>query len=154
MSHEIAPPERGVLWVFGGRDALRTGANSLSTIIETAVDGEPLQVIDIKKDQKYTKPPARYLEAGLIKVLEEKGIGRPSTYAVIIDTLFTRRYVEFAEEDKRLIPTKLGLLVNKFLIKYFSDFINEDFTAEMEESLDEIAEGKLKWQKMLGQILK
>ena len=121
-----------------------------STIIETAVDGEPLQVIDIKKDQKYTKPPARYLEAGLIKVLEEKGIGRPSTYAVIIDTLFTRRYVEFAEEDKRLIPTKLGLLVNKFLIKYFSDFINEDFTAEMEEEFDKIESGKKQWREIIS----
>ena len=121
-----------------------------STIIETAIEGETLKVTGIKKEKKETRPPARYLEAGLIKVLEEKGIGRPSTYAVIIDTLFTRRYVEFGEEDKRLIPTKLGLLVNKFLIKYFSDFINEDFTAEMEVKFDKIESGEKEWREIIS----
>ena len=120
-----------------------------NTIIEAAVEGEILNADKIHKEQKFTQPPARYTEAGLVKALEEKGIGRPSTYATIIDTLSARGYVDRGEEDKKLIPTKLGRLVNTFLIKYFFQFINVDFTAKMEESLDSIEAGTLKWREVM-----
>ncbi|MCF0247531.1 MAG: type I DNA topoisomerase, partial [Synergistes sp.] len=114
-----------------------------------AVKGEELSVEKIIKEQKFTQPPARYTDAGLVKVLEEKGIGRPSTYASIIDTLSIRGYVDHGEEDKKIIPTKLGRIVNKFLVKNFSEVINEDFTANMENELDEIESGTIYWRDVL-----
>lgn len=123
-----------------------------NTTIEAAVEGETLTADEISKEQKFTQPPARYTEAGLVKALEEKGIGRPSTYATIIDTLSVRGYVDRGEEDKKLIPTKLGRLVNTFLVKYFHQFINVDFTAKMEESLDSIEAGSLKWREVMSKF--
>ena len=121
-------------------------------MLEPAVVGERLKVYDIKKEQKFTQPPARYSEAGLVKALEEKGIGRPSTYATIIDTLSIRGYVEHGEEDRKLVPTKLGRLVNTFLVKYFPDLINVDFTAKMEEELDLVESGELDWRKVMEEF--
>ena len=120
--------------------------------LRPAVEGETLDVLKIDKEQRFTQPPSRYTEAGLVKVLEEKGIGRPSTYATIIDTLSIRGYVERGEEDKKLVPTKLGRLVNVFLVRYFSKFINVDFTAMMEKELDQIGAGDLKWREVMGQF--
>lgn len=119
-----------------------------------ASTGEQLDIEDISKEQRFTQPPARYSEAGLVKVLEEKGIGRPSTYAAIMNTLSLRGYVDRSEEDKRLIPTKLGRLVNSFLIRYFSDLINVGFTAMMEEDLDRVESGELKWRSVVGDFWK
>lgn len=118
--------------------------------MEPAVKGETLLIKEIIKEQKFTQPQPRYTEAGLVKALEEKGIGRPSTYATIIDTLSLRGYVDRGEEDKRLIPTKLGRLVNKFLVRYFSSVINEGFTAEMESDLDQIEAGEMEWRKLMS----
>lgn len=94
---------------------------------------------DISKSQHFTKPPARYSEAKLIKELEELGIGRPSTYASIIDTIVTRQYVEIV--DKTFKPTESGVLTNDKLVEYFDSIINVEYTAQMEKELDEIAEG-------------
>lgn len=96
--------------------------------------------ISINPEQHFTQPPARYSEASLIKTLEEKGIGRPSTYAPIIDTIMARNYVE--KQNRNFVPTELGFVVVDFLVKHFSKLINVDFTAHLEEELDEIANGK------------
>ena len=90
--------------------------------------------------QHFTQPPARYTEASLIKTLEEKGIGRPSTYAPIMDTIQNRNYVE--KKDKQFIPTELGVIIVDLLKKYFERIINVGFTAHMEEELDDIEQGK------------
>lgn len=101
---------------------------------------EVLESQDIQKSQHFTKPPARYSEAKLIKELEELGIGRPSTYASIIDTIVTRQYVELV--DKAFKPTDSGILTNDKLVEYFDSIINVEYTAKMEQELDEIAEGE------------
>ena len=98
--------------------------------------------------QSFTEPPARYTEARIVKVLEEKGIGRPSTYAPTISTILDRHYVQ--KEQKQLVPTELGKIVNKLLIENFSDIVNEKFTANIEEEFDEIAEGKVDWKKVIA----
>src|SRR5690606_5609797 len=95
----------------------------------------------------FTKPPARFTESSLIKELESKGIGRPSTYSMIVSTIQDRKYVEMI--DRKLIPTKLGREVNKILVKNFPDIINEDFTSLMENELDQIAYGKNEYIKVL-----
>ena len=118
--------------------------------IEPAVKGETLNIDAIEKEQKFTQPQPQYTEAGLVKALEEKGIGRPSTYATIIETLFARGYVDRGEEDKRLNPTKLGRLVNNFLVKYFPTLINVGFTAEMEQELDQVESGDIEWKKLMA----
>ena len=94
---------------------------------------------DIQKTQHFTKPPARYTEAKLIRELEELGIGRPSTYASIIDTIVSRAYVEIV--DKAFKPTESGILTNEKLVEFFDSIINVEYTAQMEKELDEIAEG-------------
>lgn len=104
-----------------------------------------LEKLDLK--QHFTQPPPRYTEATLIKMLEEKGIGRPSTYAPTIDTILKRNYVQV--EQKRLNPTKLGEIVVELLKEKFSGIVDFDFTAEMEEKLDKIEEGDLDWEKVL-----
>lgn len=105
----------------------------------------------IKKEllskQSFTEPPPRYTEASLVKALEEKGIGRPSTYAPTITTILTRRYIE--KEQKQLIPTELGKVVNSLLIENFEDVINVEFTAKIEEEFDKIAIGVEKWKDVI-----
>lgn len=102
--------------------------------------GEELDLIRLLPSQSFTQPPPRFSEATLVKELEENGIGRPSTYASIISTILSRGYVEY--EDKRLKPTEIGELVNDLLVQYFPDVMSVDFTARLEDELDEIAEGK------------
>ncbi len=121
----------------------------METIPELIV-GEIVKKEDIEAKQSFTEPPPRYTEASLVKTLEEKGIGRPSTYAPTITTILTRRYVE--KVQKQLIPTDLGRVVNKLLIENFSDVINVEFTASMEEEFDKIAEGNEKWKKVISEF--
>lgn len=102
-------------------------------------EGDIVEPISMDGLQHFTQPPSRYSEAGLIKVLEEQGIGRPSTYAATIDTILKRNYVE--RKDKQFIPTELGFAVVEFLTSHFGEFINTKFTASMEEDLDHIAQG-------------
>ena len=104
----------------------------------------------IEPKQSFTEPPARYTEASLVKALEEKGIGRPSTYSPTITTILERRYIE--KEQKQLVPTELGKVVNKLLTENFTDIINVEFTANIENQFDNIAEGKENWKKMIGEF--
>lgn len=105
---------------------------------------EVLELIKLIPDQHFTQPPPRYTEATLIKVLEENGIGRPSTYAPTISTIQERNYIE-KDEQKRFKPTEIGTVVNGLLVNHFPKIVNIKFTAEMEENLDKIAQGKEKW---------
>ena len=104
----------------------------------------------IEPKQSFTEPPPRYTEASLVKALEEKGIGRPSTYSPTITTILERRYIE--KEQKQLVPTELGKIVNKLLTENFGDVINVEFTANVESQFDNIAEGKEDWRKMIGEF--
>ena len=112
--------------------------------------GEALKLNSITPNQHFTEPPPRYTEATLVKALEEKGIGRPSTYAAIMTTIQDREYVEKIEG--RFHPTPLGMTVNDLLVESFDDIFNTAYTARMEEELDEIEDGKLAWQKALREF--
>ncbi len=109
--------------------------------------GAPLEVRELTKEQKFTQPPPRYSEATLVKELEEKGIGRPSTYASIISTLRDRDYARL--EEKKFAPTELGFLVSDQLSEHFKSLMDVDFTARMEDMLDEVAEGKVEWDGLI-----
>ncbi len=109
---------------------------------------EILKLIKLFSEQHFTKPPARYTDASLVKILEEYGIGRPSTYAPIISTIQKRGYTE-KDEQKRFIPTEIGLIVTDLLKDNFSDIVDIGFTADLEKNLDKIALGKKDWQKTL-----
>ena len=111
-------------------------------------DGEDLDLLKIQNEQKFTLPPARYTEATLIKALEERGIGRPSTYAPTVSTVQTRQYVE--KTEGKFKPTALGTTVNDFLIEYFPDVFDYQFTAKMEDELDEVANGQRSWKEVVG----
>ena len=113
-------------------------------------EGDALDCSKTEANQHFTEPPPRYTEATLIKTMEEKGIGRPSTYAPTIGTLVDRNYVE--RERNRLTPTKLGITVTDLLIEYFSDIMDLDFTAKMEEELDDVSRGEREWVPMLGEF--
>lgn len=124
------------------------GENEIEKIvIPDVAEGEKLKLIKIDSKQSFTKPPARYNEASLVKVLEKEGIGRPSTYAEIISKIQRRDYIE--KENKKFIPTKLGMIVDQFLIDYFPDIINVKFTKIMESELDRIESGQQNWQNIL-----
>jgi DNA topoisomerase-1 len=110
-------------------------------------EGETLKILELTPDQHFTQPPPRYTEATLIKELEEKGIGRPSTYASILDNIQEREYV--AKEKGRLFPTELGCLVTDLLVGNFQDIFDVQFTAQMEDELDKVEEGEMKWTRAL-----
>ncbi len=109
--------------------------------------GDQLEVISLEPKQHFTQPPPRYTEATLVKALEEKGIGRPSTYAPIIETILKRGYV--VRENKQLKPTELGMVVVELLKRHFKEIIDVEFTASMEEKLDRIEDGELDWISVL-----
>ncbi|TJX67040.1 type I DNA topoisomerase [Soehngenia saccharolytica] len=112
--------------------------------------GEKLDLIKVEEKRNFTQPPSRYTEASLIKTMEDLGIGRPSTYSPTISTILSRGYVTL--DKKTFYPTELGTIVNDILISYFSEIINEEFTAQLENQLDEIAEGKLNWQDVIKEF--
>ena len=118
--------------------------------LEKIEKGEELNVIEYRKEQHQTKPPPRYTEATLIKTLEKYGVGRPSTYAPTISTLFSRGYIR--SQKRTLIPLKIGRIVHQVLIKFFSDIIRIDFTAKMEEDLDKIARGEKNYIEVLNKF--
>ncbi len=118
--------------------------------IPKLIENQEVTKEKLETKQSFTEPPPRYTEASLVKTLEEKGIGRPSTYTPTITTIIIRRYIE--KQQKQLIPTELGKIVNKLLIENFSDIINVEFTAKMEEEFDQVAEGKEKWQKIIEEF--
>ena len=111
------------------------------------------QEVNLKKldpKQSFTEPPSRYTEASLVKALEEKGIGRPSTYSPTISTIIDRYYIK--KEQKQLVPTDLGKVVNKLLVENFADIVNEEFTANIETDFDKVAEGKEEWKKVIREF--
>jgi len=110
-------------------------------------EGQPLALKELKPEQKFTQPPARYNDATLVKALEENNIGRPSTYAPIISTILTRDYIE--RREGRFHPTELGLITNDLLVQNFPEILDVEFTAQMEDRLDEIEEGKMDWVSVL-----
>ncbi len=116
-------------------------------LLPELAEGEELKLLKILPEQKFTQPPARYTEASLIKALEERGIGRPSTYAPIVSTIQARQYVE--KKEGKFYATPVGETVIEFLIKHFDNIVDYDFTAEMEDGLDKIAEGKKDWELMI-----
>ena len=111
---------------------------------------QELKLVKIDPKQSFTEPPPRYTEASLVKTLEEKGIGRPSTYSPTITTIIERRYIE--KIQKQLYPTELGKIVNKLLTENFADVINVEFTAQIESEFDEISEGKIPWKNMIKEF--
>ena len=114
--------------------------------------GERVSLEAIRPEQHFTQPPPRYTEASLVKSLESHGIGRPSTYASIIETLRYRRYVEMS--GRAFIPTDIGKIVSRFLVKYLGNYVEYGFTAQMEDVLDEISNGEKEWQVELGRFWK
>ncbi len=125
-----------------GRDDTQIEDEERKPLPELA-KGEPLDLLQLLPEQHFTEPPPRYSEATLVKALEERGIGRPSTYAPILATIQERGYVERIE--KRLHPTELGILVNDLLVEHFGNVVDVDFTANLEEELDEVAQGNRPW---------
>src|SRR6266480_4918924 len=134
-----------------GRDETAAEDEEAERTLPLVAEGETLTLNKIDPEQHFTEPPPRFTEATLVKVLEEKGIGRPSTYAAIMTTIQDREYVE--KKESRFHPTALGKTVNDVLIEGgFDDLFNETYTARMEEELDEIEEGKLKWTDALSEF--
>ena len=127
-----------------GSDNPEAALDSTEKILPNIKVGTVLQLENLSSEQNFTKPPARYTEASLVKKLESEGIGRPSTYAPTISTIQAREYV-VKTEDKKLAPTTTGEIVNSFLTDHFSNIVDLGFTAKIEEQFDEIAEGKKVW---------
>ena len=118
--------------------------------IPELTEGQEVKEKKLEPKQSFTQPPARYTEASLVKALEEKGIGRPSTYSPTITTILERRYIQ--KEQKQLVPTELGKIVNKLLVENFADIVNVEFTAKIEEEFDEVAEGKEQWKTVIREF--
>jgi DNA topoisomerase-1 len=139
----------GARMVFKGYTVAYSGEDddNKDSLLPELHEGEtcPLQKLDAK--QNFTQPPSRYTEATLVRALEEKGIGRPSTYAPIISTIQDRRYVE--KEGRALKPTELGVIVNKLMKENFPDIVDVEFTAELENKLDDIESGGKEWKRLL-----
>ena len=133
-----------VLYVEGNDSNENDDENVMLPMLEA---GQEVKKKKLNPKQSFTEPPARYTEASLVKELEAKGIGRPSTYSPIITTILERRYVE--KDKKQLVPTELGEVVNKLLIENFSDVVNVEFTAKVENEFDDVASGKEEWKQVL-----
>jgi DNA topoisomerase-1 len=138
--------------IFDGWLLADSDARSEDTELPKVSEGAPLSLVDINSEGKQTQPPSRYSEAGLVKELEKRGIGRPSTYASIMDTIEQRGYVE--KEGRTLKPTDVGDVVSTFLENNFEEYISDTFTAEMEDKLDQIADGKREYEPTLREFYK
>ena len=125
-------------------------AEAVGSPLPDLTEGEKAVSSNLKKEQHFTQPPARYTEATLVKAMEEKGVGRPSTYAATISTIEDREYV--IKQDKRLAPTPLGEIVTGLMLERFNDIVDVDFTANMETRLDEVEEGKQHWKELLAEF--
>jgi DNA topoisomerase-1 len=125
-----------------------TGHDAEETVVPVVAIGQVLTLSEALPTQHFTSPPPRYTEASLVKTLEEKGIGRPSTYAPTISTIQDRQYV--TKEDKKFVPTDLGITVTDFLVQYFPKVIDLPFTAALEDDLDAIANGEKQWQPVIA----
>ncbi len=127
-----------------GQDETQEAAE---TTLPAFKEGDPVLLEGVESEQHFTQPPARFTEASLVKTLEEKGIGRPSTYAPTITTIIARGYV--MRESKRLYPTELGQMINRMMVEYFAPIVDTEFTAEMEDELDEVEEKDTDWREVL-----
>ncbi|OGY94074.1 MAG: DNA topoisomerase I [Candidatus Komeilibacteria bacterium RIFOXYC1_FULL_37_11] len=141
----------GTVTKFAGWKAIYKN-NGDENELPNITTGDTLELASLDALEHFTTPPARYSEAGLVKALEALGIGRPSTYAPTIATIIERQYV--TKEEKRLAPTEIAEIVNKLLTEHFPDIVSYDFTAQMENDLDEIAEGKKQWQPIIANFYK
>lgn len=154
LSTSISFDNQGLIFKSNGKITIFDGFNKVSgsfekeNILPELKEGDVISAKNIEKSQHFTNPPARYTEASLVKVLEEFGIGRPSTYSATINQIVNRNYVEF--EGRSIYPTELGFTVNDFLVENFDDIINVEFTAEMEDELDKIADHKVYWKDVLS----
>lgn len=138
--------EKGFMVLYTeGEDDRKQGqpADDTDRTLPPMQTGDPVALRKIRPEQHFTEPPPRYSEATLVKTLEEYGIGRPSTYAAIISTLRNRDYVEMVK--KRFVPTDVGRVVNKFLTEHFSNYVDYDFTARLEDELDAVSRGEKEW---------
>jgi DNA topoisomerase-1 len=126
-----------------GTDQQNNNDNGNTNIPEGIEEGQDQRLVQVLPEQHFTQPPPRYSEASLVRTLEENGIGRPSTYAPIIGTLQQRGYV--VREERRLIPTETGYIVNDLILEHFPNIVDLEFTAQMEDDLDQIASGKTEW---------
>jgi len=135
--------------VYGKIKETDEEGNQIETI-PPVEKGDEIKLLEVKPEQKFTTPPPRYNEASLIKTLEELGIGRPSTYAPTISTIIERNYVE--RQERQFVPTALGIAVNEFLMEYFKDILDYQFTAKMEDDLDAIANGEKKRVPVLSEF--
>ncbi len=143
----------GKVLVFDGYKAVyKYSDESESKLLPIVEVDEKLEITKVLPEQHFTQPPARYTEASLIKDLEERGIGRPSTYAPTITTITSRDYI--VKDKSYLIPTDMGFLVTEMMEKYFSKIVNDKFTAELENNLDEIASGKKEWKEVIKEFYK
>ncbi|MEK6537845.1 MAG: type I DNA topoisomerase [Nitrospirota bacterium] len=140
------------LYEEGSDDTAQAIEGEEGSVLPSVTVGERLNLLTIEPKQHFTQPPARYTEATLIKELEEKGIGRPSTYATILSTIQDREYVE--KKEGKFYPTELGVLVNNMLVEHFPELIDVMFTAKMEDELDEIEEGRYEWRQAVGDFYK
>ena len=136
--------------LHGGHRRLRRGGRAPRC--PNLAAGDVTSVRDVTPAQHFTQPPPRFTEATLIKALEERGIGRPSTYAATMSTIVDRGYVTVVE--RRLRPEYVGEVVTDLLVEHFGDFVDYDFTAHMEDELDEIAAGERKWVPLLRDVLR
>ena len=134
---------------FPGYTKLYKSENKNDSLPEVA-EGEMLILKELYPEQHFTQPPAAFTEATLIKTLEKLGIGRPSTYVTIIETIVARGYV--SRKEKTFHPTELGIIVNELLMEHFPDILNVEFTSKMEEELDKVEEGQLEWKKVLEEF--
>lgn len=135
---------------FPGFMKVYVEAEQEESLLPQVTEGSTVDLVKLEPKQHFTQPPARYTEATLVKALEENGIGRPSTYAPIIATIQSRGYVR--KEKKNLYPTELGQIVVELLKEYFPKIINVEFTANLEEKLDQVEEGKIPWQKVVEEF--
>lgn len=124
--------------------------DEINTILPDMKENQELKLKKLDPEQHFTQPPARYTEASLVRALEEKGIGRPSTYAPTISTIIARYYIE--RDKKQLVPTELGTVVTHLLKEHFKDIINEEFTANMEQKLDDVEEGQIDWVSIIREF--
>lgn len=123
---------------------------SAETTLPQLAEGDAVTLADVSSEQHFTQPPSRYTEASLVRMMEEKGIGRPSTYAPTITTIIARGYV--SREKKRLYPTELGRMVTSMMETYFKDIVDMEFTAELEDKLDKVEEGETDWKQILREF--
>ena len=143
----IADP--GFMMVYlEGRDESEEGSDE--KLLPLLKEGDVVKLLEIRPEQHFTEPPPRFTEASLVKTLEEYGIGRPSTYASIMSTLKQREYVEF--EQKRFTPTDVGRVVNDFLTRHFTNYVDYDFTARLEDELDAVSRGEKEWVPLMQEF--